>query len=163
MQDIYAIIKSDVGSRISGKVTIVGIGNIMRADDGLGPKFIEIAKNKNIDATFFDCGTAPENYILPILSTACDTVILVDAADFNAAPGSVKVIGLNEISRVSFSTHSLSPRLLIDLLRTGREDLNIFIISIQPKATTLGAPLSEDVMNGLNTLADIFTGLLPKK
>ena len=149
-----------IKSRIKGKVSIVGIGNIIRGDDGLGPKFIELMKARPAGAHLFDCGTAPENYIFPILSTLCDTVVLIDAADMSIAPGGIKIFALEEISNVSFSTHNPSPRLFTDLLKTGKDDLNIFVISIQPKATTLGAPLSKEVLQGLETLADAFSEAL---
>jgi len=99
-----------IKSKINGKVSIVGIGNIIRGDDGLGPKLIELLKARTLGAHLFDCGTAPENYIFPILSTSCDTVILIDAADMGIAPGGIKIFALDEISNVSFSTHNPSPR-----------------------------------------------------
>jgi len=155
-------LKSDIKNRIRGRVAIVAIGNILRGDDGLGPKLIELLKPKSINAALFDCGTAPENYIFPILSASPDTVILVDAADISEAPGSAKVFGIDEISNVSFSTHNPSPRLFTDLLKTGRDDLNIFVISIQPKTTALGASLTREVLEGLDSLAGILTEILRK-
>lgn len=151
---------SNIKDRIRGKAAVVGIGNIMRGDDGAGPKFIELLKEKKVGAHLFDCGTAPENYIFPILSSGCDTVILVDTADFKARAGEIRVFDVDEVSRVSFSTHSLSPILLIDLLKTGRDGLNIFFVSIQPKATSLGGALSKEVKKGLSLLSDIFVKLL---
>jgi len=155
-QDIE--LSSAISRRLKGKLAIVGIGNIIRGDDGLGPKLIEILKAGGPlkGTALFDCGTAPENYIFPILSTSCDTLMLVDAADIGKAPGSVEVFDLDKISRVSFSTHNPSPRLFTDLLKTGKEDMNIFVISIQPKSTALGAPLSEEVLGSLEKIADIF-------
>lgn len=153
-------IKSDIKNRIKGKVAIVAIGNIMRADDGLGSRFIELLASRAVNAKLFDCGTAPENYIFPILSSACDTLILVDAADMGIAPGAARVFDLDKIANVSFSTHTPSPRLFTDLLKTGKEDLNIFIVSVQPKSTMLGAPLSEEVTRGLGVLTDIFAEAL---
>ena len=153
-------ISQAIRSRIKGKVSVMGIGNIIRGDDGLGPKFIELMKARTTGAYLFDCGTAPENYIFPILSTLCDTIVLIDAADMSIAPGGIKIFALDEISNVSFSTHNPSPRLFTDLLRTGKDDLNIFLISIQPKTTTLGAPLSKEVLSGLETLADAFSEAL---
>ena len=150
---------SELAERIKGKTAVVGIGNIMRGDDGAGSKFIELLRNRNFKAHLFDCGTAPENHIFPILATGCDTIILVDAADFKSRAGDAKIFDLAEISGVSFSTHSLSPILLIDLLKSGRDGLNIFFVSIQPKATALGSGLSSEVKNGLDRLADIFADL----
>ena len=147
-----------ISNRLKGKLAIVGIGNIIRGDDGLGPKLIEILKSREglPGVSLFDCGTAPENYIFPILSTSCDTLMLVDAADIGKEPGAVAVFDLDKISRVSFSTHNPSPRLFTDLLKTGKEDMNIFVISVQPKSTGIGAPLSEEVLRSLDKIADIF-------
>jgi len=149
-------LKSEIKSRIKGRTAIVAIGNILRGDDGLGPKLIELLKVKNVKAELFDCGTAPENYILPILSTSCDTVVLVDAADIGECPGAMRIFDLDKISGVSFSTHNPSPRLFTDLLKTGKDDLNIFVISMQPKTTILGASISQDVLEGLGELTDML-------
>jgi len=146
----------NIKNRIRGKTTIVGIGNPLRGDDGFGPRLIEMLKERKLSISLFDCGTAPENYIFPILSTSCNTIILIDAANFGIVAGDIKVLDLDEISDVSFSTHNSSLRLFIDLLKTGQDNLNIFIISIQPKTTALGEPLSEEVRSGIDVLANIF-------
>ena len=153
-------IKKEIKNRLRGITSIIGIGNIMRGDDGCGPKLIENLKNRNIGAHLFDCGTVPENYIFPILSTSCDTIILVDAADFAASPGSIKVLSLNEISGSGLSTHNSSIRLFTDLLMTGKDNLNIFAVSIQPKGIAFGESLSDEVKSGIGTLTDILTEAL---
>ena len=163
--DLSAAARDDLKARIKekvrGHVAIVGIGNILRGDDGLGPKFIELLSARQWKSVnLFDCGTAPENYIFSILVTSCDTVVLIDAADLGGQPGEIKVLGLDEIKGISFSTHNPSPRLFTDLLKTGKDDLNIFVVSIQPKTTNLGEGLSEDVLKSLNALADIFSEIL---
>jgi len=150
---------SSIKNRLKGHTAIVGIGNILRGDDGLGPRLIESLRARRVKADAFDCGTAPENYIFPILSTSCDTVILIDAADLGTEPGSAKVFGLDEISNVSFSTHNPSPRLFTDLLKTGKDNINIFVVSIQPKKTALGESLSEEVKRGVEALVDIFADI----
>lgn len=152
-------IKEDILRRVRGKIALVGLGNIIRGDDGLGPKLIELLKERNTQGPIFDGGTAPENYIFPILSASADTVILVDAADIGLQAGDIKVVDLEEIKNVSFSTHNASPRLFADLLMTGKDDLNIFAVTVQPGDTTLGSSISKDVMTALETLAEIFTEL----
>ncbi len=151
---------STIRERVKGKVTIVGMGNIMRGDDGLGPKLIEFLKNDKVNAKLFDCGTAPENYAIPILSTAADTIIFVDAADMGRSPGEIAVVDLDDISTVSFSTHCPSPRLFIDLLKTGKDDLNVFFVSIQPKTTQLGAHMSGEIIASLELLQDALVKAL---
>ena len=150
-------IKIEISRRLRSKTAIVGIGNIIRGDDGLGPKLIEMLKSRGLSkAALFDCGTVPENYIFPILSAACDTIVLVDAADTNEESGSIGVFGLEDISGVSFSTHNPSPRLFTDLLKTGNDNVNIFVVTVQPKSTAIGEPLSEEVLASLDKLAGIF-------
>ncbi len=150
----------EISNRLKGKVTIAGIGNIIRGDDGLGPKLIELLKARGVNAGLFDCGTAPENYIFPMLKSLCDTLILVDAANMAIEPGVAMVLDADDIANVSFSTHSPSPRLFIDLLKMGKEDLNIFILSVQPKSTALGAPMSEEVLNALKRLTETLSQIL---
>jgi hydrogenase 3 maturation protease len=167
LKNINAALDSElavsINTRLKGKLAIVGIGNIIRGDDGLGPKLIEVLRSRGFSgAALFDCGTAPENYIFPILSTSCDTVVLVDAADIGKEPGAAAVFDLDKISRISFSTHNPSPRLFTDLLKTGKEDINIFVISVQPKSTALGAAMSEEILVSLGALADIITNCKPQ-
>ena len=153
-------IKAEIKNRVRGIVAIIGIGNIMRGDDGCGPKLIEGLSKTRTKAHLFDCGTVPENYIFPILSTSCDTIILVDAADFGAKPGSIKTLRLDEISASGISTHNSSIRLFTDLLMTGKDNLNIFAVSIQPKKIAFGDSLSDEVRLGIDTLTGIFAEAL---
>jgi len=151
---------SDIKERLKGIVTIIGIGNIMRGDDGFGPKVIESLKKKTTKASLFDCGTVPENYIFPILTTSCDTIILVDAADLKTEPGSLKVLSLGELSGAGLSTHNSSIRLFTDLLMTGKENLNIFAVTVQPKTIAFGESLSAEVVESVEKVTDIFVEAL---
>lgn len=151
---------SDIKERLKGIVTIIGIGNIMRGDDGFGPRLIENLKKKNIKANLFDCGTVPENYIFPILTTSCDTVILVDAADLKTEPGSMKILSLSELSGAGLSTHNSSIRLFTDLLMTGKDGLNIFAVTVQPQSIAFGENLSPAVFDSVDKLSDIFAEAL---
>ncbi len=151
---------SDIKERLKGIVTIIGIGNIMRGDDGFGPKLIESLGKKNTKANLFDCGTVPENYIFPILTTSCDTVILIDAADLKAQPGSMKILTLEELSGAGLSTHNSSIRLFTDLLRTGKDDLNIFAVTVQPRSIAFGQILRPAVLDSVDKLTDIFVEAL---
>jgi hydrogenase 3 maturation protease len=151
---------SDIKNKLRGIVAVIGIGNIMRGDDGCGPKVIEGLVKRQVKAHLFDCGTVPENYIFPILSTSCETIILVDAADFGGSPGSIKALALSEISGSGLSTHNSSIRLFTDLLSAGRDNLNIFAVSIQPKRIAFGEPLSNEMKSGIDKLTDIFAEAL---
>ena len=47
---------------LKGKVVIVGVGNVLRGDDGLGPLFVEGLKSK-VAAPCINAGNAFENYL----------------------------------------------------------------------------------------------------
>jgi hydrogenase 3 maturation protease len=149
-----------IKNRIDGKVALVGIGNPLRGDDGFGPKLIEALKGGGLKASLFDCGTAPENYIIPILDSSPSTVILLDAADFGSLPGVVGVFDMREVERISFSTHNTSPRLLADLFRTGNSALNIFMVVAQPRNIAFGENLSDEMKKAIETLSGIFLEIL---
>jgi hydrogenase 3 maturation protease len=149
-----------IKNRIDGKVALVGIGNPLRGDDGFGPKLIEALKEGGLKVSLFDCGTAPENYIIPILDSSPSTVILLDAADFGSQPGAVGVFDMHEVENVSFSTHNTSPRLLADLFRTGNSALNIFMVVAQPRNIAFGENLSDEMKKAIETLSGIFLEIL---
>jgi hydrogenase maturation protease len=150
-------VKSRIKERLVGHLAIVGIGNILRGDDALGPKLIELLKKRGVNADLFDCGTAPENYILPILSASCDTIVLVDAADTGGAPGDIGIHAVEEIKNVSFSTHNPSPRLFADLIKTGKPDVKMFVLSVQPKSASLGDGISDEVLSSLDFLVSVIS------
>jgi hydrogenase 3 maturation protease len=133
---------SQIKSRIKGRFAVVGIGNPLGA---ILPDLL------------FDCGTAPENYIIPILRSEPETVILVDTVDFGGEPGAIGVFGLDDISSASLSTHTVSPRMIADLLKTGKEGLNVFMVAIQPKSIGFGEGLSREVIDGIDRLKGVFT------
>ncbi len=150
---------SKIKRRIKGSVAVVGIGNPLRGDDGFGPKLIE-ALNGRVEAAVFDCGTAPENYIIPILSSNPGTIILLDACDFNGSPGEARVFDIEEISSKGLAIHDISPRLIADLFKTGDSKINIFMVAIQPKDTSFGSALSGEIRAGIERLQKILSQLL---
>ena len=52
-----------------GKVVIVGVGNVLRGDDGLGPVFVERLKSK-VGVPCINAGNAFENYMGCLLYTS---------------------------------------------------------------------------------------------
>jgi len=87
-------------------------------------------------------------------------VILVDAADLRTEPGSMSILTLPELSGAGLSTHNSSIRLFTDLLMTGKDDMNIFAVTMQPKSIAFGDSLSPEIKDGVDRLADIFAEAL---
>lgn len=112
-----------------------------------------------VSADLIDAGTVPENYIQPIIKKAPQNLIVIDAIDFGASAGAIKIFKPEELSSLVISTHTLSPRLFVDMIRSEIET-DIYFIGIQPAQTQLGQPASEPVTKAIqqlsNTLKEIF-------
>lgn len=147
-------LKALVGSR----AVILGMGNVLKGDDAVGPFLCERLVGK-VCAEVIDAGTVPENYIRKIVSKNPQTLLVIDAIDFGALPGAVKVFKTRQLNSIAISTHTLSPRLFVELI-TGQIDVDVLFIGIQPARMELGEAMSEQVRraaeNVSHALAEVF-------
>jgi hydrogenase 3 maturation protease len=135
----------------SSKVLILGIGNVIKGDDGAGPAVCEKLKTVKIRAEVIDVGTVPENYIGPIIKRSPENLLIVDATDFGATPGSIRMFETGDLNSYAFTTHTLSPHLFVDMIHK-EIDVEVYLIGIQPRQVELGQSLSEDVKRGVDVL-----------
>ena len=126
------------------RVALLGIGNPLKGDDGVGPLLISRLKDKT-RAYLFDCGEVPENYIGPIIESKPQTIIIVDASDWGARAGEVRLIKKEEIQNLSFSTHGASLRLFLDYIEKQLPSTHIVIIGIQIGRSGLAESLTPGV------------------
>ena len=145
--------------RGSQKTIIVGIGNTLKGDDGAGPLICEQLRKAGIAADVIDAGTVPENYIQPIVKKAPQNLLVIDAIDFGAAPGAISVFEPQQLSSTVISTHILSPRHFVDMIRHD-VDADVYFVGIQPAQTRIGESVSAEVADAIQwlvgTLAEIF-------
>jgi hydrogenase 3 maturation protease len=141
------------------KTIIVGIGNTLKGDDGAGPLVCEQLRRAGIAADVIDAGTVPENYIQPIVKKAPQNLLVVDAIDFGGSPGAISILEPEQLSSVVISTHILSPRLFVDMIRQDL-DVDVYFVGIQPAQTKLGESVSTEVSDAIEqlvgTLSQIF-------
>lgn len=139
------------------RIAIVGIGNRMRGDDGVGPALIDRLKNVLPEGGFslFDCGETPENWIIPIINAKPKTVFIVDSVDFGAPPGSIKIFEPTELGPKGISTHSMSLDIFVNYLKI-ELGATIFLIGIQPKSLRLGDKISTPVSKAIDRLTEYF-------
>ena len=133
------------------KTIILGIGNIMRGDDGVGPILISRLKG-NTKADLLDCGEVPENYTQPIIEAGPDNIVIVDATDWNGLVGEKRLIEVEEIHNVSPSTHNSSLQIFINYLKKHLPNTDVIIIGIQPKRTSFLDSLSPEVERTVDEL-----------
>ncbi len=141
------------------KTLIVGIGNTLKGDDGVGPLICEQLRDAGVCAELIDAGTVPENYIQPIVEKVPQNLLIIDAIDFGGSAGAIKIFKPEQLNSSAFSTHTLSPRLFIDMI-TQEIKVDVYLLGIQPTQTGLGqslsAPVSRAVQSLVSTLAEVF-------
>ena len=132
---------------------LVGIGCVLRGDDGLGPRMAQTFTAEGW-ATL-DCGTVPENFTSKIKQLRPELVVFVDAAEMGLAPGEFRIIPKEKIKDVSCSTHNLPLSLMIDFLQQSM-DVDMPFIGVQPALVSDGEELSSEVLSGIKKLADVL-------
>jgi hydrogenase 3 maturation protease len=148
----------ELQERVTGKkILILGVGNRLRGDDGVGSYLVKRLKNK-LSIPMLDASDVPENYIGPIESSGANLVLIVDAADFGANPGEIALIELDQLKNFGASTHSANLSLLFKVIpRDKRPDA--LLVAIQPASTETGRGLSDAVRDSLDGLEHLFIQL----
>ncbi len=138
--------------RKSNNTVIVGIGNELRGDDAAGVEVVRLLKKREkTNDILIDAGTVPENYLGKISKINPDVIILIDAADMEQPPGTVRELNSEDLGSFSFSTHSGSLSLVIDFLKQETK-ADIYLIGIQPENRSIGAEMSNKVRQAINLL-----------
>jgi len=143
------------------RTVILGVGNVLKGDDGTGPLACE-ALQGTVSAKVIDAGTVPENYIRPVINARPQTLLVIDAVNFSGhpEPGAVRVFSPDQISDFAFSTHALSLRLFIDVLRQDIET-EVLLLGVQPNGTQLGQSLSAPVQESVRFITDTLREIFP--
>ncbi|GAF74403.1 unnamed protein product [marine sediment metagenome] len=145
---------SSLKTLLKGKVVIVGIGNTLRGDDGFGPALIAKLKGK-VKAACIDAGSAPENYTGKIIKERPETILIVDALHLGKSPGEFEILKKEDIARMGFSTHDISPNMFIEYLENETQ-ADIYILGLQPKSVSFGEEMSNSVKSALTEIADLI-------
>ena len=136
------------------KIAVLGVGSDLRADDVAGMLVAEklhkrCTKNgSNPLLEVFLGATAPENLTGEIKRFSPSHLIIVDAADTGAEPGTINVIPPENVAGISFSTHQMPLKLMVDYLNQSFE-CKIMIIGIQPGVLKFGQSPSKEVLKSV--------------
>lgn len=163
-------------------LVILGIGNDIRGDDGLGPYIIENLRDlfesnesntlnekldtdanlneniNNLNIHFINAGSVPENFTGEIRKINPSHIIMIDAVLMNESYGKIKFINKDEIVNVSVSTHSMSLTYLIKYLEQDNE-YEILFIGVQPEVMDLSFELSPIIKENADKLVNIIFSL----
>ncbi len=134
-------------------VLILGIGNILQSDDGLGIHIVNhITQNIELpdDVEAIDGGTAGFD-LIPLLRGR-EKIIIVDALRVDDEPGAIYRFKPEDArkSRASFSLHEVGIIEVIDMLRLLGENPLIEIIGVVPEdIDTLNMDISPSVRRSI--------------
>ena len=139
------------------RVAIVGIGQELRGDDAAGVSVARALQSTvgaihELPLLVIDAGAAPENFTGQLRRFDPDLVLLIDAAQLNEAPGTIRWLDWQETSGLSASTHTLPPHVLAEYL-VNELNCEVALIGIQPQGNEFDAPLSPPVQQAVADLA----------
>jgi hydrogenase 3 maturation protease len=132
------------------RVAILGVGSDLRGDDVAGILVAEqFSKqrpkvNQRVKVRVFIGATAPENLSGQIKKFNPTHLVIVDSADLDKLAGQVRLIERQELDGISFCTHRLPLKVMVDYL-TQSIGCATIIIGIQPKTISFGSRPSKVV------------------
>ncbi|HQH53548.1 MAG TPA: hydrogenase 3 maturation endopeptidase HyCI [Candidatus Hydrogenedentes bacterium] len=138
---------------MSPRTVLVGVGNVLRGDDGAGPALVDAIRNR-CPCVCIDAGHAPENHLGQIVRSQPDTIIFADAVDMQLDPGQWRLFPARELVGVGFHTHTIPLGQLLDFL-SARTGARAYVLGIQSGSVALGEPLSREVNDSLHEIAEI--------
>ncbi len=153
----------ELGRRLQGNVVLVGVGNPMWGDDGVGPAIIHRLERHRHDgkiaALLVDGGDSPEAHWGTITASRPQAILVIDAVSWGGEPGSVALLERVQERGTPLSTHRISLNLFLGLLRkeTGAD---VFVLGIQPSRVVFGGSMSLKIQRTLDVLEDVFSDLL---
>ena len=128
----------DLAARLKGKrFGVVGVGNVMKGDDGAGPELVAELLRRGFELPCVDATEVPENYGGWVPKQNIEAVVFVDAVDFGGEPGECRVIPFEHLMISASNTHRMSLHYTVMYLRDEWEG-DAILIGVQPKSMKLG-------------------------
>lgn len=133
------------------KTVVLGIGNILLSDEGVGIRALDEIRSQcaDYDIEYVDGGTL--SFTLAGTVSDCDHLIVVDAANLKAAPGTVRLFRNEEMDSFVYaggkrSVHEVGLGDLMSMASlAGELPEQRALIGIQPDVVDWGEELSEPV------------------
>ena len=131
---------------------VIGIGNPLRGDDGIGPAVIAALLEETLppDVEALDAGEAGVGLVG--LMEEVDRVILVDAAEMGKAPGTFCVFGPEVVGKGTngLSAHSVGTGEALQMAGAlGCLPESLWIVGVQPKCMAWHIGLSPEISQRL--------------
>ncbi|MFZ2341092.1 MAG: hydrogenase maturation protease [Bacteroidales bacterium] len=131
LQDLEKIL-----TQTGRKILFVGIGNVLKQDDGAGVYISNrIVERDNIGTLTVEVSI--ENYIGKINSLNPDILVLIDCMYTGSPPGSAVFLPVERVIDLTFNTHNISLKNIASFFTA-----EVFILGIQPVSIDFGENIS---------------------
>lgn len=145
-----------LGAFKNKKTLFIGIGNVLKSDDGVGVYISNNIQNlKNISALTVEVSI--ENYIGKINKLNSDVLILLDCMDFQKSPGYWDILPVSRLTGHTTNTHNISLEKISEFFNA-----QAYILGIQPRYITFGEHLSAEVKMAANSIIEQINRLNQK-
>lgn len=126
------------------RLAILGVGQALREDDGVGLAVVQgLRPYAHPNLLLVEAAHAPENCTSQVRRFAPNLVLLIDAAQMNEPPGTIRWLDWRDCDGMSASTHTL-PLSLLGEYFTAVLHCEVALIGIQPASLELGRMLSPE-------------------
>jgi hydrogenase 3 maturation protease len=139
---------------LAGRAVVVGVGNELRGDDGLGPALVGRLRTGH-PGSCVEAGPSLENHVGTIARRRPERVLLVDAVHLGREPGAWEVLGPGDLERLGTSTHDIPLAMLCDFIAEA-SGAEVRVLGVQPASLRLGEPLSPGVERALGRLEELI-------
>lgn len=122
------------------KLIVLGVGNELKSDDGIGPFIIKKLQFENIEnkkLILIDGQTVPENFTGKIRKEKPTHLIIIDACLMNSNPGDMQIVDRYDFASIGISTHSMSLSFFVKYLEKDTE-FKITFVGIEPESMDWG-------------------------
>lgn len=142
--------------RAKKDIVVLGLGNPLMSDEGIGPAIIERFYKYAEDyplIDFIDAGTGGISILHLIANRR--KAIFIDCAYMGAKAGTIRKFGPTEVKSVKKLAHqSLHEIDILNVIslskKLDQQPKNIVIFAIEPENTNPGQALSETLASGMN-------------
>lgn len=142
------------------KIAIIGIGNTLRKDDGIGIVILKILKNNDIlseNIELIDGGTSSIN-LIHILHKY-DIIIFIDAMNLDRKVGESRLIDFEnftlKFNKKFHSFHSFDTIEIINLSKKiNKSSTKFYFFGIQPKDISFGTNLTKELSEKIDSIIE---------
>ena len=147
-------------------VALLAVGSEFRGDDAVALRVAELIESESDrppQLHVFIGATAPENCTGPIRRVNPSHLLVLDAADMQAEPGTTALLDTAHLSEITFCTHALPLSVIIDYILASCPQCDVIVIGVQPARLEFGRALSAPVESAAQGIAALLrTALKPQ-